>query len=521
MKRWIALALIGSALVLSILLLGPDRAARELERGEPGAPRVAPSEPLLDPARALAPEVSHAGARDEPPETTVAPALTAPQEADVPLVVLFQVVDTEGVAVADCVVTCHLGLLVGGISPDLREAVRTGPDGIARFRFVERKPPMGGLPWGVRAEGRTEDGRATEVVELRVPFGRGPHPLRMLPGGSVLVRVLQEAAGAPVEAAGVHLSPVAALDTKERVIVGSTDALGEVRFADVSAGEYRTHVRAPHSEHDLRGELVVEEGGEHVLEVVLASDGLALAVSGVFLDEAGTPTFDASLWVGESRVHGELVYPDVTGRFALYRVPCDQLLVRLSERVDTDRYAPESVSVPFGTTGLVFRRVETLERRVSRFRVVDADTGESVHGSGVALYFEDSMQSMDVNSGFHGEDHVWIVHADRRALRWLAWAPGYVRASGLLPDGDAMLEVRLERGDVAPLLVLDALDERPIEGARFLDQGLMEWGTSDGEGRLVLRDASPAGRLAIERLGYRPRVWYASWPAEVVWLERD
>lgn len=519
MKRALLVALpLVAVLVILWLVQGsgvPDRGVEALrpQRG------LAGSEPA-DVAQPRAPEAGGAAAGEtgNSREETGGPAVseaTEPPSIDV----TFVVVDSAGTVVENCEVTCQIGTLFGK-QMMLWDVVqeRTGSDGEVSFRFLERERLQGIAP-SLRAEGRTDDGRATDLLVLRLPLDPGPKELVLRPGGELFFRVVTDASGLPVAGAEVRVAPTDVLDSGNRIRRGTTDVKGELLVGPLAAGEYRTHVVAPSSDHAVTDLVQVADYQRHIVDVMLAGRGVALALAGVFLDANGQPTSDGYLWVGASdSALGEFVFPGEDGRFALYRATTEELHVSVAESVNSDRYEPESVSVPFGTQDLVLRSVETYPRRISRFRLIDEATGELAHGAGVALYFEDPFLASRTNQGFQSGDELWVEHADRPGLRWIAWAPGYELGSGEILEGEGLLEVLLERrsGETVRVRALDAADGSPVEGAIFRSQ--VQLATTDEEGWVELRTTQPL--FSVSRVGYREEIWQHD-PWGICWLERE
>ena len=172
----------------------------------------------------------------------------------------------------------------------------------------------------------------------------------------------------------------------------------------------------------------------------------------------------------------------------------------------------------FDNPALVLRSVETFPRRVSRFRMIDEATGELVVGAGIALYFEDAFLASRTNQGFQNGDELWVDHADRPGLRWIAWAPGFELGSGEILAGEGLLEILLERrsGEIVSVRVLDMTDGSPVAGAVFRSR--TQLASSDEEGWVELTASQPL--FSVTAAGYREETWQHD-PWGICWMERE
>lgn len=429
-----------------------------------------------------------------------------------------RVVDEAGRPVAGAHVRFEYGWVRAGRVMPVAMVPRTSD---ARGIAVLLEDPLGDEAWGVVCRANDGESRASAPLELVPPFSAGPHPLVLLPGGSVRVRLVVEPGGPPLEGAYVHLSPHGER-AKSSTRMATTGVHGEATFGPLAPGRWDVYAAySAAAEHPARAEIEVRAGEEALVELTLAAPGERFAVSGVFVDEEGCPLpGGGSLWIGENRVRGRLVHADGQGRFLLLREPCKSLLVELAQRADMDDFEPFSTVVPFGTRDLVFRRIAQKERRSARFRVVDNLTGEPIEQGSVCLHAGDAMQCLERNMGRRRGDVIEIRYAVRPGLLWTAWAPGYVRRSGLLDGGEEVCEVRLVPGIAGTLVVRDAASTDAIAGATIVGESGEILGRTGPDGSIHLEGAAAAGALTVTAEGYRPRTWYLSWPGELVWLER-
>jgi hypothetical protein len=216
------------------------------------------------------------------------------------------------------------------------------------------------------------------------------------------------------------------------------------------------------------------------------------------------------------------------GRFEFWGRPCDGVLFSAGGGFQDDRYDPEVMAVPGGSTGLTVRRLARLEERSWPFQAIDRETGDPVAAACVTLYRGDphgvfpAQQSFTANGGL-----VQIQFKQRDDISFAVDAPGYLREQARLSDLIAspartgLLRVELERGFERRLEVRDRITRRGIAGAS-LSAGVELLGCADEHGAVRLRtDLWPAS-VRVESPGYAPVSWdpaAAGFPGDVVWLE--
>jgi hypothetical protein len=331
-----------------------------------------------------------------------------------------------------------------------------------------------------------------------------PVVLRLEPPGALAVRLVDDS-GAPVQGAHVRAS-----QPRVTGAFGYTDAAGWAQLAEVPLGEVAISVQTPFGTQ-VQGAAEIVSGG--LTSALLQADRgeLRIAATGVVLDAYGRPLSGVRVRCG-----GETLGTEPDGSFTFWAAPTAEVSVEPDVGPWSPTYAPESRTVAFGASDLVFRSNGDLVLERLRIRVTDAASGARL---GAQLLVIDP-----------DEDPPNAVHPERRS------AAGRPRLTFTVPDGvlerflplrpgtrlivqaqgyaDATVDPSLERGPLdvalragfgrefrlvdqatgAPLLAVDVtLGERWV-------------GRTNREGRLWIRGAWEPGDDLLVR-GFRPRAF--------------
>lgn len=513
-------ALVVAALVLLQALAGPRVPAEGAHRRD-GVED--PTEPLRGAELLEVPSVRRSdaavtvepGARPSPGGAATPPAEASWAEPAPGL--LVRAVDGDGAAIGGAEVE------VVHLDGRVRRSI-SGEDGIARFDPEDSPDGQNAVVQGRHGE----LGLASDGLRIHGTTPDSPIELLLLPGARVEFLVLEAEGGAAVAGCNVFADPL--VEDSSLSLIGETDGDGRATVAPVGLGRLHWYVGAPGSEHNVRGVLDVAHRGVHEVLVHLDEGGQPLAVEGRFVDAQGRP-FDGwtigavagrpTLMVGPDLSDLWPVHTDANGRFRYHREPCDELLVMTNLGGTGHVYAPERVTVPFGTRGLEFRLSRSFEERELHIECLDATSGEPVEGAHVEFYRRDpglEREAAYAPTKRRGSGLRTKVLAIPD-LRYIAWKQGYVHAHGRLDD--LVREggrIELTPGQRAEITVVDAGTETPIVGARILVEGGAEVAVTGEEGRAVLEGRAFDGQLEVTAEGYEPRRWYASWPGRLVAL---
>jgi hypothetical protein len=410
----------------------------------------------------------------------------------------------------------------GRFLPQGRSYEETDAYGRARFAL------FGPDAWerSFRIEAEHQGTLASDVLSLDPPLGRAAPVLGLHPGGLLRVRAMNDE-GRPV--AGVSLW-VEAQDESGTVRgrADDTDARGECVFTALRAGCYSISAVHPSTGQEIRREIDLPRGSQETVDLRLTLAGLRLRLAGTVIDELGYPLPGVAV---RAQAAGEAWVALTTGeggRFEFWGRPCDGVLFSAGGGFQDDRYDPEVMAVPNGSTALTVRRLARLEERSWAFQAIDRETREPVPAACVTLYRGDphgvfpAQQSFTANGGL-----VQIEFKQRDDISYAVDAPGYLREQARLTELIAsaarrgLLRVELERGFERRLEVRDRMTRRGIAGAS-LSAGVVLLGRADEHGAVRLRaDLWPAS-VRVESPGYEPVSWDAAsagFPGDVVWLE--
>lgn len=334
--------------------------------------------------------------------------------------------------------------------------IRTDGEGHAVFEDLPRGLP---LRFSLR-----RDGYAPGSVSLAPRSAEEARTARLREGGAIRVRLLDEAEEV-VEGATVELSSSDAVDLDLVDDPEPSDAEGVFLAEDLPAGNYTLRIHAPGRRPvTLRGVALAERETEDVGEVVLPP-GLELA--GRVLSTGDDPLPEASVeavFHEEGRELETETASDEEGRFRLTGLP--EGPVRLTARAEgyLDEEIPRALP---GEEDLVLRLRPTGGVEGT---VLDERTGQPV------AVFQVVAMALE-GGGSSAQEDVWDAAGRFRVDgltegRWRlrvtadGWRPGDSEAfevvSGEVADaGTVFLDPGLELEG----LVLDARDDRPVEGA--------------------------------------------------------
>ncbi len=288
-----------------------------------------------------------------------------------------------------------------------------------------------------------------------------------------------------------------------------TDARGHAEFRGLPPGEHVFDVRDLRSPYTkIESALELELGAREELTLALPAPSTRLAARGRVLDEAGEGL--AGLLVGGSDAAGDSRFARsaTDGSFEIWSRPSDTLLVAVDANLTSSLFAPRSVEVPFGTEGLIFRRVAQPREMRVLFEVVDARTRRPVAGAELWL-LEPEPGRGELRLGRSAADGsleaLWSSARDDLTLG--LWAPGYEDTRVSLPAQGSRAEgptrVALEPGGSRRWRAIDFIGPTPLAGVRVLDTATGdELARSDAGGWFSLPSGSEPASLTLSLPGY-------------------
>lgn len=413
----------------------------------------------------------------------------------------------------------------GDFVPDARSYEVSDP--LGRTRFALFGNDVYERSYVVEAEHRGT--LASDPLELDPPIGMRPKTLDLQPGGVVRVHA-QNDEGRPLSGVSLWVS------TNEggRFVSGrngDTDASGECLFTALRAACYSVSAVHPLTGRALVREIDLPRGGRADIDFRLTLSGLRLGVSGTVVDETGAPMSGISLRVqtpGEEPVDLE---SSENGHFEFWSRAVASVHLSVGGGFLDDRFEPEDAVVPFGTTNVSIRRVESLEAETRAFQIFD-DRDHSTparatiymyHAAVVSAVGQKGLQRWSTSRGL-----AQVNYKRREDTMYAVEAPGYLRAHGKLADlvetcGPAPLPLHVElvRGFERRLEVRDRVSKRIVAGARVSAANGIS-GTTDTSGAVSLSANDWPAVVRIECTGYEPLAWNpvdAGYPGTVVWLE--
>jgi len=397
-------------------------------------------------------------------------------------------------------------------------------DARGRARFALFGPSAWEATFRVEAEhGGT---LASDVLFLDPPIGNVPRKLELHAGGIVRVQARNDE-GRPV--AGVSLWISTPEDGESvRGRAGDTDARGECLFAALRPGCYTVSAVHPLTGAEIRRDVDLERGEQATIDVPVSVAGLRLRLAGSVVDELDRPLAAVVVRTRGATEGWVSLASDENGHFEFWGPPADPILFSVGGGFLDDRYEPELLSVPVGTSSIVIRRIAKLEVASWACQVVDRATGELVRGASVTLHHGDPRGASEGRSTFTAASGVvQLAFKLRDETAYAVDAPGYLRQEGSLAEligaraGTGSLEVELDPGFERDVEVRDRVTRRAIAGATLSSGALLSTRT-DEQGAAKLRADRWPSAVRVESAGYASLSWdplAAGFPGDVIWLE--
>lgn len=438
----------------------------------------------------------------------------------------FDVRTPEGLAASGATVSLSVGHVddTGAFVALARDYEAADARGRVRFGLLGDDV----LDQSYRVEAQHLGTLATDVLELDPPFSLRTRTLDLAPGGVVHVQ-LRNDEGRPIAGVSVRVSA----HEGGRFSAGraeTSNALGECVFTPLRAACWTIDVVHPLTGRSVQRQVDLPRGGHAQIDVPLSLAGLRLGVSGAVVDEHGYPLEAVQVAVQSPGEEVVTLETGEAGRFEYWARGTGPLALGVGGGFLDDLYEPSVSSVPFGTVGLVVRRVEPLETRTASLIVVDALTREPVRNASVVLFHAHGVAS-SLSSGLLRASAdcgvAQIQYKPREDATLCIDAPGYKRAqSRLVPLVEEAgplvpLTIELERGFERRVEVRDRITKRLVSGAKITAGESWTVATgSDGSASLASDTWPPP--LRVEASGYAPEIWdpaTASFPGTVIWLE--
>ncbi|HVQ24386.1 MAG TPA: hypothetical protein VMV01_04380, partial [Planctomycetota bacterium] len=264
------------------------------------------------------------------------------------------------------------------------------------------------------------------------------------------------------------------------------------------------------------------------VDIPLSLAGLRLRLAGTVVDELGLPLPGVAV---RAQAGGEAcvsLASGENGHFEFWGTPADSVLFSAGGGFLDDRYEPELLSLPGGTSGIVVRRIAKLETRSWPCQVIDRATGELVRSATVTLHHGDPHGLPEARSTFSAVSGVvYLAFKLRDDTAFAVDAPGYLRRQGSLAEliaenaGAGSLRIGLDPGFERRVEVRDRLTRRAVAGATLSAGALLSARTDEGGVALLRSDPWPAS-VRVESAGYASVSWdplAAGFPGDVIWLE--
>lgn len=333
-------------------------------------------------------------------------------------------------------------------------------------------------------------------AELRFPWPDEVVVLELEPAGAIRVRTL-DPQGTPLSRRYVSIP-----EAKQGEF---TDADGVAFLKPVLAGP--ATVVAWGSEPRT---VMVQAGGVAEIDLVL-SEVRRRIVSGSVVDEEGNGLARIGLVVRSGYTSGT-VLTEQDGSFEV-GWPSDSFVdlvhVEIGQSADEDRYEPEEITVPLGTTELVLRRVASKPSVELSFLLIDARTRQPVEEGRVIVLRERLPCGCEASPTRDGlvvcsfkpfDDVVFVGRAPGYRDRSVSWRDLEREERNSEP-----VTLALEPGFAQTFQLVDCATDQPIAGARILEEreGVLELlALTDGEGQAHLELARWPGVLHALADGY-------------------
>ncbi len=377
---------------------------------------------------------------------------------------------------------------------------RTDPNGRIRLPFTS----LASWSWlSLLAQG--DGDLVSEVVTVEAP--PSPEPVRVVldVGGTVRVQAI-DGAGRVMKQEEVLLRAPDARTGMVATRLATTDASGVATLPSVAPGSYQVLFYHPPTSEPLEVPVDVVRGV--ATEVELRIPLWPPAAAGLVLDQEGKALWGVAIRLGSDGDSQETT-TDEQGRFAFRAPPGGPVRVSTEGDFLGDRYEPAAVEVAFGTSDLVFRRIESRPLTSLTLEIVERGTLERIPGSSVLRFREPLRNEWGFARAPDG-----IASFDVKLLEGMCIAveaPGYRRREFALlelvrdgPEGGPF-RVELERGLGRSLRIVDQ-DDQPLKDACIWDGDRLV-ATSDGDGRAVVDLPGWPVELRITAPAHAEGVW--------------
>jgi hypothetical protein len=323
-------------------------------------------------------------------------------------------------------------------------------------------------------------------------------------------------------------------DREDRVLTWAltTNARGEALFEGVPGGTFEISLADPRTKQETKAKVNLIGGGKERKEFALSHPEERLAAAGLVVDERGGAVGDVELSATAEKKWYRF-RSDQEGRFEFWLLPCERVRVLAPFQypgmggLNGPIYEPQEFEIPFGTNGLIFRRVGELELVEGMVTAVDRRTGKPVPGAFLRYEQTEPRPLTHTSSGNPVRLACYLVPS----TRWAVHAPGYRTRYGLLaellateivheqpesgPDtldssnllwGGRVFRVEMDLGFEREVAVLDAATKRPIRKAHFVAEDGAVFLTNS-EGLVVLTAEQPSKHYIIQADGYERMEW--------------
>lgn len=387
--------------------------------------------------------------------------------------------------------------------------------GRARFGLLSEEVTDGTLC----VEAWFEDALVSEIATLEPPLSTHALALALQPAAAITARVLDDA-GRPIEGVEVELVRNDPVFMPERPLLvperrdRTTDRAGEATLGTLRGGCFALSFVHPWSGERIERVLDLGRGEHATCEVHVSLLGLRPGAQGMIVDEDGRPLAGVPVRIARSNGESVVLQSGAHGEFDYWGRPDSELWLCAGAGVEDQRFEPAAMRVAFGSRGLVLRRLEPLEERTLAFEVVTRAGGEPLRDACVTLERASPAAAFEPHASVFrapggSVETRFLEHSD---LVYVVEARGARRVAGRIAElyrrdpTRVVARIALEPGFARTFVVRERASQRPIAGARVLDQGRVV-ATSDAAGLCELDLARWPSALTIDAPGMRAARW--------------
>jgi hypothetical protein len=384
---------------------------------------------------------------------------------------------------------------------DLKEV--TDDRGNCELKMAEE--PRDGAEGTIFAIDTMENVSAVEDVSFPSPWGT---VLLRLHSGGVLQVHVEDDDGLPVKWATIwptYLNRPNAGITQS----GSSDRNGDYSVSGIPGGVYWVQVSERNTNRHASQEVDVVEG--ETRQVTIRLPAISVAVSGRVVDDSSAPLEGIEVVFTTSDGQDGRCFTDEEGSFEWKSVHAEK--IRVVADPEGDLYRPDIEDVPFGTPGLVFRRVRDVPESSFRVELTDSSTGERISEGGVLL-----SQDKPLGGG------LWFPSLDEPVSWKVCGMSRYLAAGRGFREAFGPLDAHIDRSGQEPVLRVSL--EFGTRREVIVFQGSTSWdvsapspdvavhvngeysGKTDQCGRYLIDCMDPDPEVLFIKQGFKEELWH-------------